>query len=142
MGDMAGLEIDLGYTPDFFNEAGDAIILVGDSNLTTFMGNLVVGNGGDGPVHPFFVAGVGLIRSRVDLGDLFQDVSTNDWGLAVGGGVTGMLSDHVGLRGEVRYFRSLEDPELPDPEDEDPFQVAIGKFDFWRATVGVVFRLP
>jgi hypothetical protein len=88
------------------------------------------------------VAGAGLVRSRVDLGDLFQEVNTNDWGLAVGGGVSGMLSDHVGLRGEVRDFRSLEDPEVTDPEDDDPFQVAIGKFDFWRATVGGVFRVP
>ena len=138
MGDVAGLEIDLGYTPDFFNEDPDQVILIGDSNLTTLMANLVVGVGdNDAPVRPYVVAGLGLVRSRIDLGDLFDDVSTNEVGLTLGGGVTGMVSDNVGLRGDIRYIRSLEDPE---PDDD--FEVAIGNFDFWRATVGVVFSIP
>ena len=64
-------------------------------------------------------------------------MSTNEVGLTLGGGVTGMVSDNVGLRGDIRYIRSLEDPE---PDDD--FEVAIGNFDFWRATVGVVFSIP
>ena len=138
MGDVAGLEVDLGYTPDFFNEDPDQVILVGDSNLTTLMANLIVGVGGsDIPVRPYVVAGVGLVRSRIDLGDLFDDVSTNQFGLTLGGGVTGMVSDNVGIRGDVRYIRSLEDPE-----EDDDFDVGVGNFDFWRATVGVVFSIP
>jgi opacity protein-like surface antigen len=77
------------------------------------------------------------VRRNIDFGDLFEDVNTSDWGLTLGGGVTGMVSDNVGLRGDIRYIRSLEDPE----DDEDP-DVAVSDFDFWRATVGVVFRLP
>ncbi len=134
MGDVAGFEVDLGYTPDFFDEGGDEIVLIGDGNVTTFMGNLVLGPG-EGVVRPYFVAGVGLARSRRDLGDLFDDVTTNEWALGIGGGVVGFLSDHVGLRGDVRYIRGLEDPE-----DDDNPDLQIGKFDFWRATIGVVFR--
>jgi opacity protein-like surface antigen len=137
MGDVAGLEIDLGYTPDFFNDNPDQVILVGDSNLTTLMANLIVGVGGtDAPVRPYVVAGLGLVRSRIDFGDLFDEVSTNEFGLTLGGGVTGQVSDNVGIRGDVRYIRSLEDPE------DDGDSLAIGNFDFWRATAGVVFSIP
>jgi opacity protein-like surface antigen len=133
MGDVAGFELDLGYTPDFFDEESE-VALIADSNVTTFMGSLVVGIG-EGPVRPYIQAGTGLVRSRTDLGDLFDAVSVNEWGVTVGGGVTGMLSERVGLRGDVRYIRSLEDPEVDDDRD-----VVLGKFDFWRATAGVVFR--
>ena len=138
MGDVAGLEIDLGYTPDFFDENADGVVLIGDSNLTTFMANLVVGHQDEGsPVRPYFVAGLGLVRSHLDLGDLFDDVNTNDFAVTLGGGVTGMFSDNVGLRGDIRYIRSLEDP---DPDGD--VDVAVGNFDFWRATIGVVFQIP
>ncbi len=47
-----------------------------------------------------------------------------------------MVSDNVGIRGDVRYIRSLEDPE------DAGVSVAIGSFDFWRASAGVVFSIP
>ena len=134
MGRVAGFEVDLGYTPDFFDEESD-VVLVGDSNVTTLMGNLVIGPGG-GPIRPYGVVGLGLMRGRVDGGDLFDDVTTNDFGFNAGFGVMGFVSERVGFRGDVRYFRSLEDPE---PGDDD-FDVAVGNFDFWRATGGITFR--
>jgi opacity protein-like surface antigen len=134
MGNVAGFELDFGYTPDFFDEDSDDVVLVGDSNVTTLMANLVVGPG-SGPVRPYGVFGLGLLRSRVDGGDFFEDITTNDFGFNAGFGVMGMASDRVGFRGDVRYFRSLEDPEA-----DDDFDVAVGNFDFWRATGGITFR--
>ena len=49
--------------------------------------------------------------------------------------MTGFFTDNIGLRGDVRYFRSLQDNE---PDDE--FDVALSDFRFWRGTVGVTFR--
>ena len=66
--------------------------------------------------------------------DLFE-LNSTDWGFNVGAGVTGFFTDNIGLRGDVRYFRSLEDNE---PDDE--FDVALSDFRFWRGTVGVTFR--
>ena len=135
MGAAAGVEIDFGYTPDFFDTSDDTIV-VGDSNVMTLMGNLVIGVGG-GPVRLYVVGGVGLIRSAVDgPDDLFADVTTNDFGLDAGGGLIGMVSDRIGLRFDVRYFRTFTNPE---PVDDD-FDLALGPFDFWRATGGVSFR--
>lgn len=134
MGSKAGFEFDMGYTPDFFNEDPD-FSLIDKSNVTTLFGNLVVGPG-SGKVQPYGVFGLGLIRSRVTSAeDFFDDLTTNDWGLSIGGGITGMMSDNVGIRGDIRYFRSLEDNTA-----DDELDVAIGKFGFWRATAGVTFR--
>jgi hypothetical protein len=45
------------------------------------------------------------------------------------------IGHNVGLRGDVRYFRSLEDTASGSDID-----LRLGKFDFWRASGGVVFR--
>ncbi|MEO8071004.1 MAG: outer membrane beta-barrel protein [Acidobacteriota bacterium] len=128
MGKVLGVEADIGYTPDFFNEQ-TGVALVADSNVTTLMANLLVGVGG-GPVRPYFTIGTGLLRSRVT-GDLLNDVHTNDWGLNAGVGVMGLLGDHWGLRADGRYFRALQDNQNA---------VSIGSFDFWRVTGGIVFK--
>lgn len=133
MGDAAGFELDFGYTPDFFNQEAD-VALIADSNVTTVMASLVVGPG-DGPVRPYGVAGVGLIRSRIGATDLFDGVTTNDFGVNAGVGVMGTVGPHVWLRGDVRYFRSLQDPS-----NDNDLDVTLGRFDFWRGTVGVSFE--
>jgi opacity protein-like surface antigen len=139
-GGIAGFELDFGYSPNFFeNTTGDDDFEFGDNNVTTLMANLVIGVPAGGQVGPGFrpyaSGGVGIIRSRIgDAEDLF-DVSSNDWGFNVGGGVAGFFNDNVGLRGDIRYFRSLQDNE---PDDE--FDVSLSDFRFWRGTVGLVFR--
>jgi opacity protein-like surface antigen len=134
MGDAAGLDLDFGYTPDFFNQQSD-VALIADSNVTTVMASLMIAPG-DSPVRPYGVLGVGLIRGRIGATDLFDDVSTNDWGFNAGFGVMGTVAPHVWLRGEVRYFRSLQDPS-----NDNDLDVTLGKFDFWRGTIGVSFQL-
>lgn len=130
MSDSAlGFEVDLGYSPDFFG--GDDSI-VPDNNLTTLMGNLVLNAplGSSGRVY--VSAGGGLMKSSVnDAGDLF-DVSRNDFGVNAGVGLIVPLGESFGVRGDVRYFRNIGDPE---PDDE--FDLDFGSFDFWRATAGL-----
>ena len=65
---------------------------------------------------------------------LFNDLTTNDLGMNVGGGVQGQFNSNIGIRGDIRYFRSLQDNE---PDNE--FDLALSDFDFWRGTVGVTF---
>jgi opacity protein-like surface antigen len=135
LGTFAGFEAELGYTPDFFGESDD-LVLVGDNNMMTLMANLLVGGGPSGnPVRPYGVIGAGLLRSRVDGGDLFDDVSENDFGFNAGAGVIVMLSNNVGVRGDLRYFRNLQGDE----EDDGDVEIAVGDFDFWRVYGGVTF---
>jgi opacity protein-like surface antigen len=132
-----GFEIDFGYSPNFFEDtAGDANFDFGDSNVTTLMGNLLIGGGGGEGLRPYASGGAGLIRSSVtSAGGFFNDLSTNDFGINIGGGLNGNFSDNIGIRGDIRYFRSLQDNEA-----DDEFDLALSDFDFWRGTVGVSFR--
>ena len=45
------------------------------------------------------------------------------------------VSDHVGFRGDLRYFR-----QLSDPDEDNEFDIALGDLDYWRATAGITFR--
>ena len=137
---IVGFEADFGWTPNFFeNTTGDSDFDFGDSNVTTLMGNVVVGvpfGGQTGPgFRPYASGGVGLLRTNVDGGAFFDDLSRNDLGVNVGGGFHGFFTDNVGIRGDIRYFRSLEDDEA-----DDEFDLGLAGFDFWRASVGVTFR--
>jgi opacity protein-like surface antigen len=138
-----GFEFDFGYSPNFFEtivDGDDSFDLVNDSNVTTLMGNLVLGapiGGQRGPgIRPYGVAGLGLIRSHVTGPDEFFDVDSNDWGFNLGGGIMAFFGDNIGIRGDVRYFRSLQN----DDQDETLPDFSLGTFDFWRAAGGVTFR--
>lgn len=135
-----GFEVDFGFAPNFFeNTSGGGDFAFGDSNVTTLMANLKVGApfGGQhgGGIRPYASGGVGLIKARIDDPDDLFEVKSTDWGFNLGAGVAGFFSDNIGVQGDVRYFRSLQDNE---PDDE--FDVALGSFRFWRGTVGLVFR--
>jgi opacity protein-like surface antigen len=136
---IIGLEVDLGTTPNFFERtSGDFDFDFGDSNVATLMGNVVLGapiGGTTGPgVRPYASGGIGLLRSSISAGDLFDDLSKNDLGLNVGAGAHIFFGDNVGIRGDIRYFRSLQDDE------DDILDLGVADFDFWRGTVGVTFR--
>jgi opacity protein-like surface antigen len=135
-----GFELDFGYAPNFFESTeGEADFDYGDNNVTTFMANLVVGAPIGGQtglgIRPYASGGVGIIRTHIDDAlDLF-DVSSNDWGFNAGAGIAGFFSDNIGLRGDVRYFRSLQDNE---PDDE--LDLSLGDLKFWRGSIGITFR--
>jgi len=138
---IAGFEVDYGWSPNFFqNTTGSGNFAFGDSNVTTLMGNVVLGIpiGGQhgGGLRPYVVGGAGLLRSNISGGTFFNDLHTSDFGVNVGGGVQGYFSDHVGLRGDLRYFRLLQD-NAPANNDLD---LALSDFNFWRASIGVTFR--
>ena len=138
---IAGFELDWGWSPNFFqNTTGAGNFVFGDSNVTTLMGNLVLGVpiGGQtgGGVRPYVVGGAGLLRSNISGSTFFNDLTSNDFGIDLGGGVHGYFNDHVGLRGDLRYFRLLQDNE-PAANDLD---IGLANFNFWRATIGVTFR--
>jgi hypothetical protein len=137
---VVGFEIDFGYTPNFFeNTVGSTNFEFGDNNLTTLMGNVLVGvpiGGQSGPgFRPYAVGGVGILKSKVGDPEDFFHVSSTDWAINVGGGAIFFITDKFGLRGDLRYFRLLNDVE---PEDD--FNIGLSDFKFWRGSVGATFR--
>jgi hypothetical protein len=125
-----GFEVDFGYSPDFFeNDIG----LGADSNLTTLMGNLMFSGAIGGNSRIYGTVGGGLQKSSVEGADDFFDVDRNDFGVNAGGGLILFFSEHVGVRGDARYFRSLQDIDVGD------LAVSLGHFDFWRVYGGLSF---
>jgi hypothetical protein len=131
---LFGLEADFGYSPSFFE--GDSFLdsLI-DSHVTTVMANAVVGGprGQSGGFRPYGSGGVGLINSRISDALNIVGVDENSLGINVGGGVMGYFTDQVGLRADVRYFRSVRD-------DDRDLGLLTDDLSFWRTTVGVSFR--
>jgi opacity protein-like surface antigen len=129
MGSVLGFEEEFGYARDFFGKTPGV-----SSNVLTLMSNLMIVPK-IGPVRPFVTGGVGLIKTHVELTP--SSVLTNDnnsFGWDMGGGIMGFFGDHVGVRGEIRYFHAFKDLELLGVD------VSSEKIDFGRASAGVVFK--
>ena len=134
-----GWEADFAYTPEFFEGDDDDVELFSSSNVTTFMVNAIIGApaGGTtgGGFRPYFSGGVGVMQTHVTGAESFVEVDNSEFGINLGAGAIGFVSDHMGIRGDVRYFRALSDPD-----EDNEFDIALGDFDYWRASVGLTFR--
>jgi len=127
-GGIWGFDIDFGYTPNFFADSS-----VVDNNLFTVTGNLIVGpsiesSGGRG-VRPYGAFGVGLIHSKV------ESTSDNKFGWDGAGGLMAFFSSNIGIRGDLRYFHSVNDSDAASTILLKP-----GSFHYWRGYVGLVIR--
>ena len=134
-----GWEADVSFTPEFFEGNDDDFDFDGGSNVVAVMGNAIIGVpiGGqrDAGFRPYFTAGLGMLQSEARTNDDLFHVDNSEFGFNAGAGVLGFFSDHIGLRGDIRYLRSFEDPE-----EDNEFDIAVGGFDYWRAGAGVTFR--
>jgi hypothetical protein len=134
---VVGGEIDLGFSPDFFDQGNTK--LVSSSHVSTLMGNVLIGvpvggQRGKG-IRPYIVGGLGLIRPEVeDTADVFT-VKHNDFGGDIGGGVICFFADRIGVKGDIRYFRSFKHSE-----GANGFDIDFSGFNFTRVTGGIVFR--
>lgn len=136
-GGVFGGEFDFGYSPSFFGTDNT----FGSNNVMTVMGNLILGIpfGGQsgGGVRPYGSGGLGLIRSSAEgITGVVTDVSDNSFGWNLGGGIMGYFGDHFGVRGDLRFFRTMGLDDLLKAH----FGGDVNEIDFWRASFGVVFR--
>jgi hypothetical protein len=133
---IAGFELDLGFTPSFF---GSSTPTRGDNLVWDIMGNVIIGvpiGGQHGlGVRPYATIGAGLLSSHVSAVNGLLETDNHDPGINAGVGVIGYFNDHVGLRGDLRYFRDVHNNTTSQ-------QIAIdfGTFHFWRASIGLVIR--
>ncbi len=136
-GGIIGVEGDIGYAPKFFAPTAN----IGKTNVLTAMGNVIVGIpiGGQhgGGIRPYIVGGAGLLRTNVTSSLSSLQLDNSSAGFDVGGGINGYFADHIGIRGDVRYFREFS---ARDANTALGFALGTGHLDFWRGTVGLVFR--
>jgi len=132
---VLGLEADVAHSPDFFGRTD-----LGGSSVLTATGNLLVGIpiGGQHGVgfRPYALVGLGLIRSQVDAfgNALSRDVNNLGWDF--GGGAMFFFGTHVGLRADLRYFRTFGDLHLDLTDVLDRPR----NLDFARASTGLILR--
>jgi opacity protein-like surface antigen len=140
-GGLFGFEFDVARIQ--LGSYEDVLFVDFEAHATTFMGNVVVRLPA-GPVQPYGSAGVGVVRVTGDvnvpfLGDLVS-VDAQDFGWNIGGGVSVFPSPRIGIRGDVRHFRTtdvtFEDVTSIGGIDDLP----LPSFDFWRITGGVTIR--
>jgi len=135
-GGIFGAEFDFGYTHNFYASDG---AVVTKSNLITAMPSLVIGipvGGQHGAgIRPYVQAGAGLLRRDLDF-QTVDSISRNDFGYTLGGGVMGYFTDHVGVRGDLRYFRNFKVDDI----DLTGVDFERGTFSFGRASIGLLFR--
>lgn len=141
-GGVIGFEFDASRTR--IGTYRDIPIVDLTADVTTLMGNLVV-RLPTGPVQPYASAGAGIIRLTGDLRVPFLGTIVSaggqDFGMNVGGGVYLFPSQNFGIRGDVRYFRTLGDLTLNDLTNIGGLDdLPLPRLDFWRATVGATFR--
>lgn len=96
-GSVIGFEFDFGYSPNFYEIEDDFGELGSSGSVSTLMGNLLIGLP-LGRVRPYATFGAGLMRSNLDVFDVFDDLDRSDFGVNYGGGVMAFLTDHVGIR--------------------------------------------
>ncbi len=132
---VIGGEFDFGYAPNFFGSTGN----FGDNHVMTGMANLILGipvGGQHGAgIRPFASGGLGFIRTSIGGPAENDSFTDNKFSFNAGAGIMGYFSDHLGLRGDVRYFRNIKDNTTT-----NDFNLDLGGFHFWRAAFGVVIR--
>jgi len=133
VGGVVGLEGEIAHAPHFFGEAAER----GDNYVLTAMANVLVGIPIKA-VRPYAVGGIGLVHTDISKSSsgLYDALSDNRLALEVGGGLIGMFSQYVGIRGDLRYVRTLEEIHFPATQ----FDLNDRHLEFWRGSVGVVFR--
>ena len=134
-GGVLGLEADIANSPDFFGKTD-----LGGSSVLTATGNLLFGIpiGGQQGVgfRPYALVGLGMIRSKVDTFGEALSSEENQAAWDFGGGAMLFFGSNVGLRAELRYFRSFGDLDF---DLLDLFERR-GKLDFARASAGLILR--
>jgi opacity protein-like surface antigen len=132
---VIGFEGDFGYSQDFFGKTD-----LGGTSVFTATGNLLVGipfGGQQGfGIRPYGLFGIGVMHPEGEAfgDDEFDDENKVSWDF--GGGVMLFFGSRVGLRGDIRYFRTFEALDILGIElEEGP-----GDLDFTRGSLGFVFR--
>ena len=129
LGSIVGAEAEFAYIPDFFGESATV-----SSSVLTFMGNVMLAPK-FGLLQPYGLVGLGLIKTRAELSASgLLETDNNHFGWDIGGGAILFAGEHVGVRGDIRYFHAFQDIDLL------VFEIGDTKLDFGRASVGVVFK--
>jgi hypothetical protein len=122
-GRVAGLEEDFSFAKNFYDTTTDNSVLTIMTNVRLSLPL--------GPIQPYLVGGIGLIKPHASNNPLQVFTSKSAFGTDLGGGLTIMLGQGVGVRGDIRRFNA---------QGVTLLIFSGAKADFWRASVGLTFK--
>ncbi len=130
MGAVLGFEEEFADAKNFFGSVGTQ-----SSSVITLMSNIMIVPA-LGPVHPYLVGGLGLMKTHVEFtrADVLS-LSNNSLAWDLGGGVTVLFSQRVGIRGDIRHFHSTKSFTIPFVQTTTPVEE---KVTFGRASAALV----
>ena len=137
VGKILGFESELAYYPELLDNANS----LAKNKVITFSGNTLIGPTIGGRVKPYGAFGLGDLHLNATSAASVSvpnpsSVSNDYFTINVGGGVMGFFLKHLGVRGDLRYYRAFGFKI----EDIQGAQVQLTKFDFWRAGAGLVLK--
>jgi hypothetical protein len=132
-------------TPGFFEASEGRPLLIGpeirSSRAYNLMGNVVLATPRSWNrygLRPFLSGGLGLMHASYQ--ERIVPAKVDVLGMNIGGGATGFLSDHVGLRFDLRYFRNVRDV-AEDNRAEAPTNAGEPvRLRYWTTSIGVVIK--
>jgi len=137
IGQVVGIESELAYYPEVLDNAANALA---KNRVLTFSGNILVGPtigrlkaygaAGAGDLHLNFTSISSLAKPTPD------SLSSDYFAVNVGGGAMGFFTPHLGVRGDLRYYRAFG----LDLTDLEASGLSLNHFNFWRANIGLVAK--
>ena len=135
LGQVFGIEGDVSFAPGFFQASNQQHLVVG-SSVATATANLVIAfprRWSQYTLRPYIVGGGGVMRVRIEDVLSVLPLQSSLGAMDVGGGVTGFLTDRVGVCWDLRYFRSLGG-------ESRGFSIGNEQLSYWRAMMAVAIR--
>jgi hypothetical protein len=137
LGNVVGGETEIAYYPEVIDNAANALA---KNRVLSFSGGMLIGPT-VGRVKPYAALGAGDLHLNVTrLSSVVipnpETISNDYFTFNVGGGVMGFFTNHLGVRGDLRYFRAFGIKVT----DLQTAGLALDHFNFWRASVGLVAK--
>ena len=133
-----GLEAYFVRTPNFFDR--EEVVQVERSLTYAVMANAVLAtprNWNRYGLRPYVSGGIGRLHAyNEDARAAIAPILLNLLGINVGGGAVGFVSDRVGLRFDLRFFRNIRGVE----PGGDPVAIGPVRLRYWTSSIGVVVR--
>jgi hypothetical protein len=137
LSDIIGFEADVGHAPGYF-QSGDQQLVV-RSGVTTVTGNAVVAlprRLSRYTLRPYVAGGAGVMHVYADDARGVFKLSSTLATIDVGGGITGFITDRLGVSWDVRYFHSVGG-------NDEKLGVSFGaeQLSSWRAAMALAIRV-
>jgi opacity protein-like surface antigen len=137
VGKVVGAETEFAYFPELIDNSANALA---KSRVISLSASTLIGPK-IGAVKPYFAFGFGNLRLNVTKASSVlvpdpESISSNHFTFNAGGGVMGFFMEHLGARGDLRYTKAFGF-KLTDLEGAG---LSLDKFNFWRATFGLVVK--